>query len=240
MENPVKSKRDSKNRIFPTYELENKYIAHGKFLIAGVDEAGRGPLAGPVVAAAVIFKNSEPYGFVNDSKKMTSIARWNAYQKLFKNPQDVLIGIGVVSAKRIDQKNILEASLLAMKQAIFNLPILPEQVLVDGNARIRDFYIPQETVVQGDQKCLSIAAASVIAKVTRDQLMLKLDMRFPQYGFFQHKGYPTKDHLRALQFYGPSAVHRMSFGPVKELNLNSEVGSRDSTKDLGVMDLKKC
>jgi ribonuclease HII len=176
--------------------------------IAGVDEAGRGPLAGPVVAASVILCEDIALEGVRDSKKMTERAREEAFSMIHANA--LCVGIGVVSPEYIDTHNILKASLEAMKKAISCLDPQPDFLLVDGNQPV-PVRTPQRAIVGGDRLSLSISAASVIAKVYRDRIMRAYDARFPQYGFQRHKGYGTAFHMEALRRYGPSPIHRMSF-----------------------------
>lgn len=187
--------------------------------MAGVDEVGRGPLAGPVVAAAIIIKS--PAGInhdlkIRDSKKLSSKQRDKIFEVLTNN-KDVDCGIGIVSESVIDKTNILEASLLAMKQAINDLKTAPEFILIDGRHTLEDIMLNQKAIINGDAKVFSIAAASIMAKVTRDRLMIEYNGKYPNYGFGAHKGYGTKQHLEALKKYGPCAIHRKSFGPVKKL-----------------------
>ena len=191
-------------------------------LVAGVDEAGRGPLAGPVVAAAVILPHDFPKAGLKDSKKL-SLKEREYFFALIK-AKAVSVGIGIVSAKEIDQINIFQASLKAMAIAVSNLSYQPQKIFVDGRHIIPNLAIPQEAVIKGDNLHPCIMCASIVAKVTRDCLMEKLHLEYPQYGFNQHKGYGTKRHLRALQKHGPSPVHRKSFAPVKELSLLSLKG----------------
>ena len=187
-------------------------------LIAGVDEVGRGPLVGPVVAAAVIL----PVGFtlegLTDSKKLTEKKRDKFYDIIMK--EAVAVGIGEVSPKEIDEINIYQASRVAMIKAINNLSVLPEHILSD--AMPLDIGIDNTPIIHGDALSLSIAAASVIAKVTRDRMMYDLDKEYPNYGFAKHKGYPTKMHLEALKKYGPLDNYRFTYGPVRDL-INEEV-----------------
>lgn len=187
-------------------------------LIAGVDEVGRGPLVGPVVAAAVIL----PVGFtlegLNDSKKLTEKKRDKFYDVIIK--QAIAVGIGEVSPKEIDEINIYQASRVAMIKAINNLSVKPEHILSD--AMPLDIGIDNTPIIHGDALSLSIAAASVIAKVTRDRMMYDLDKEYPDYGFAKHKGYPTKLHLEALKKYGPLENYRFTYGPVRDL-INGEV-----------------
>jgi len=190
-------------------ELYEKNIS----LIAGVDEVGRGPLVGPVVAAAVILpKNYELLG-LTDSKKLSEKKRDAFYEIL--QTDAIAIGVGVISAKTIDEVNIYEASKLAMKEALSNLKIKPEYVLID--AMPLDLDVDSTSIIHGDALSLSIAAASVIAKVTRDKMMYDLDKIHPEYGFAKHKGYPTKQHLQAIKKYGVLDNYRFSYKPVKNV-----------------------
>lgn len=190
------------------WRIENEYFSNGVQLICGVDEAGRGPLAGPVCAAAVILPPNLEIPGLNDSKKLSD----NKRRELFPiiREQAVAYGIGFADHREIDEINILQATFLAMERAIAQLSVKPELALIDGN-REKDFGIPVKTVVHGDNLSASIAAASVLAKVTRDDLMLEMDEKFPQYGFAIHKGYGTKAHYAALTEHGPSPIHRMTF-----------------------------
>lgn len=183
-------------------------------LLAGVDEVGRGPLAGDVVAAAVILDPARPIAGLADSKKLSEKKR----EQLFELIQDRALACCVARANvaEIDQLNILHASLLAMRRAVEGLSVQPEHVLVDGN-RLPDWSYSAEAVVKGDNRVAAIAAASIIAKVTRDREMLELDHQYPGYGLALHKGYPTAQHLQALQELGPSSIHRRSFAPVRAL-----------------------
>lgn len=181
-------------------------------MIAGVDEAGRGPLAGPVVASAVILKDLDFKERIDDSKKLSPQQRVLAYKEISKKS---IIGIGIVGEKTIDQINIYQATKKAMEIAIRNLKCPPDYVIVDGKIKLAT-ECPIKCIIQGDSKSLSIACASIIAKVTRDRLMLKHDEQYPQYGFARHKGYPTKFHKSALKNHGPSLIHRYSFRPVRE------------------------
>jgi ribonuclease HII len=189
---------------------EREAAAAGYTVVAGVDEAGRGPLAGPVVAAAVIVGGATFDG-LTDSKKLTEKARERLYDEIFDRA--AAVGVGSATPTEIDRINILQASLLAMRRAVEQLPDSPDLLLVDGNQRI-GWDGEQRTIVKGDALSLSVAAASVIAKVTRDRLMKELDARYPAYGFARHKGYPTADHRSALAAHGACPEHRMSFGPV--------------------------
>jgi len=182
--------------------------------VAGVDEAGRGPLAGDVVAAAVILDHAHPFEGLTDSKKLTPAER----ERLFPLIQEkaLAFAIGRASVEEIDTLNILQASLLAMTRAVAQLGVAPELIYVDGN-KCPPFNCQAKALVKGDSRIASIAAASVLAKVTRDREMEQLDQEFPGYGLAQHKGYPTQDHMAALRELGPSRLHRKSFGPVAEL-----------------------
>lgn len=187
----------------------------GKKIIAGADEAGRGPLCGPVVAGAVVFKKYEfnDMPFISDSKQMTEKQRDAAYDWITNNP-DIIYGIGQCSATEIDEMNILQASLTAMARAIDALGIKPEYCLIDGNKMPKN--IVGEPLVKGDAKSLSIAAASIIAKVTRDRIMKELSKQFPQYDWDKNAGYPTQQHLQAIDKYGINEHYRKTYRPVKE------------------------
>jgi ribonuclease HII len=180
----------------------------GYNLIAGVDEVGRGPLAGPVAAAAVIFPEGTVLQGIKDSKAMTEKARDKAFPLIIQKA--LAISVGVVSHRFIDETNILKASLEAMKQAVLSLGPAPEYLFVDGIHAV-PVNIPQGCLKKGDQRCLSISAASVVAKVYRDRIMRSYHERFPEYGFHQNKGYGTKRHLHAIQRHGPCPIHRLSF-----------------------------
>lgn len=190
------------------WKIEDEHFAGGVKLICGVDEAGRGPLAGPVCAAAVILPPHIDLPGLNDSKKLTDKRRRELYP-LIKEAA-IAYGIGFASHEEIDEINILNATYLAMERAIDQLTVVPEQLLIDGN-RAKDFGIPTQTVVKGDSLSASIAAASVLAKVSRDDLMLQAAEDYPQYGFAIHKGYGTKAHYAALTDFGASPIHRKSF-----------------------------
>ena len=190
------------------WEIEDSHYEKGFKLICGVDEAGRGPLAGPVCAAAVILPPHIDIPGLNDSKKLTDKKRRELYPIIME--QAIAYGIGLASHEEIDQINILQATYLAMERAILQLSVTPELALIDGN-RAKDFGLPVQTVVKGDSLSASIAAASVLAKVTRDDLMLEAAKAYPQYAFDVHKGYGTKAHYEALTSHGPSPIHRMTF-----------------------------
>lgn len=190
------------------WEIENSFFDKGVHVICGVDEAGRGPLAGPVCAAAVILPPNHNIPGLNDSKKLSDKKRRELYPLI--KEQAVAYGIAFASEQEIDEINILQATFLAMQRAIDQLPVKPELALIDGN-REKDFGVPVKTVVHGDSLSASIAAASVLAKVTRDDLMLKISERYPQYAFDIHKGYGTKAHYEAISVHGPCPVHRKTF-----------------------------
>ena len=194
------------------YSYEKELINKGITLIAGVDEVGRGPLVGPVVTAAVILPLNYKLEGLTDSKKLTEKKRDKFYDIIMHDA--ISIGIGIKNADVIDKVNIYEATKLAMLEAINNLNIKPEHVLID--AMPLDIDIPRTSIIKGDAKSLSIAAASVIAKVTRDRMMYELDFKYPMYGFGKHKGYPTKAHIGAINKYGIIPGYRLTYGPVKD------------------------
>ena len=183
-------------------------------LVAGCDEAGRGPLAGPVVAGAVILDPTRPILGLADSKKLSEAKRESLYEQILAN--SIAVGVGRASAAEIDEINILQASMLAMKRAVDALEHAPDFVFVDGN-RCPSWGYDCLAVVKGDSKIASISAASIVAKVLRDREMKELDGQYPGYGFAQHKGYPSKAHLEALERLGATTVHRQSFGPVSRV-----------------------
>ena len=190
------------------WKIEQSHFERGIQLICGVDEAGRGPLAGPVCAAAVILPPSVEIPGLNDSKKLSDKKRRELYPVIMEKA--IAYGIAFADHKEIDEINILQATYLAMERAINQMSVRPELALIDGN-RAKDFGIPVETVVHGDSLSASIAAASVLAKVTRDDYMLKMAEEYPGYDFEIHKGYGTKAHYAALTELGASPIHRMSF-----------------------------
>lgn len=193
--------------------FERELYDKGIKFIAGVDEVGRGPLFGPVVAAAVILKKGYNLKGLTDSKKLSEKKRNEFYEIIKKDA--VAIGIGIIDEKKIDEVNIYEATKLAMKEAINNLKVKPEHILIDAMPLELD--IPTTSIIKGDSKSESIAAASVIAKVTRDSMMYEMDKKYPLYGFDSHKGYPTKKHIEALKEYGVIDGYRKTFTPVKDL-----------------------
>ena len=192
----------------PDYSIEEQYNDEGFAVICGVDEAGRGPLCGPVVAAACILPDGLYIEGLNDSKKLTEKKR----EKLFDVIKESAIAycIAEASVEEINELNILEADLLAMRRAIDGLSVKPDLALIDGNIA-RDFQIPAVPVIKGDATSMNIAAASILAKVTRDRMCIDLDRDYPEYGIAKHKGYGTKDHMNALRTYGPSPIHRKQF-----------------------------
>lgn len=197
----------------PSWQYEQEASAQGAKRVAGIDEAGRGPLAGPVVAAAVILPPSPSLADLNDSKLLTATHR----ESLFHLVKEAAVGfgIGIVASETIDKINILQATRLAMVRAVQKIDPPPDYLLIDGPLSL-DFNVPQEALIKGDQLSFSIAAAAVLAKVTRDRIMVELHEKYPQYGFDSHKGYATKAHKEAIRRYGPSPVHRKGFRGVCE------------------------
>jgi ribonuclease HII len=207
------------NRVqVPTVEEEMALLKQGYCFIAGLDEAGRGCLAGPVVAAAVILPLEEDclsiFVGVRDSKQLLPRARESLYQVIMQHAVAVAVGFGSVAL--IDERNILQATKYAMRAAIAQLSTAPQALLLDA-LMLSDISLPQRSIIKGDASCLSIAAASIVAKVTRDRLMLQLHEQYPAYGFAQHKGYGTEAHLAALHEHGACPIHRRSFAPVRDL-----------------------
>ena len=192
----------------PSFEYENKHYDEGYVAVCGCDEAGRGPLCGPVVAAAVILPRDLIIDGLNDSKKLTEKKRDALYEVIIEKA--IAYGIAECTPEEIDEYNILNASMLAMRRAIEKLQVKADFALIDGNCS-RGFDIPNETVVKGDAKSYSIAAASILAKVTRDRGCIELDRQYPMYGIAKHKGYPTKDHMDAVREFGLSPIHRKTF-----------------------------
>lgn len=190
------------------WEIENSLYSQQVQVICGIDEAGRGPLAGPVCAAAVILPRDLQIPGLTDSKKLTDKKRRELFPVI--QEQAVAFGIGLASEQEIDEINILQATFLAMQRALDQLGVRPDLALIDGN-REKDFGLPVKTVVKGDSLSANIAAASILAKVTRDDIMVQLSEQYPEYGFEIHKGYGTKAHYAALTEYGLSAIHRRSF-----------------------------
>jgi ribonuclease HII len=193
------------------YRFEGQAWRDGLARVAGLDEAGRGPLAGPVVAAAVVISPEHRIKRLADSKLLTPERREELFAVI--RQRAVSVGVGIVDHLTIDRINILEATRLAMRLALANLAIVPELIITDF-VTLRDLPCPQRNLVDGDARCASVAAASIVAKVTRDRIMLEADKQFPEYGFARHKGYGTPDHLAALDRHGPCALHRRSFSGV--------------------------
>ncbi len=203
-------KNDSESYM---WRFEEKARDKGFSKIAGLDEAGRGPLAGPVVSAAVILPDSFPVSDISDSKKLTPKKREQLYEEIYRH--STAVGIGIIDPVEIDRINILQASLLSMRLSVNNLNPKPDCLLIDGIFCIESS-LPQEPIKKGDALSISIAAASIIAKVTRDRLMERYSQEYPQFGFAKHKGYPTKTHKEAIQKFGCCPIHRRSFRGVKE------------------------
>ncbi len=198
------------------YEYDDYIRKKGFTLIAGVDEAGRGPLAGPIVAASVILPDKLILKGVNDSKKLSEKLRQNLFWEILLNAKS--IGLGIAEVSDIDRMNIRQATILAMHRAVCNLTCKPDIVLIDA-LYVPTLGIKQMAIIKGDSKSASIAAASIIAKVVRDGIMMKYHSYYPQYEFDKHKGYGTKLHLKKIEKYGPCAIHRLSFKKVKDLML---------------------
>jgi ribonuclease HII len=210
----------------PDFEFETAALAERQ-IVCGIDEAGRGPWAGPVVAAAVIFDPAHIPSGLNDSKKLAGQKREALFAPIMALAD---VGVGIASVEEIDRLNILQANHLAMQRAVAALKTSPTLALVDGN-RAPPLSIRVQTIIKGDSKSLSIAAASIIAKVTRDRMMIELDTVHPGYGFAQHKGYGTAAHSQALQRLGPCAIHRKSFAPIAQLTMFSDHDSHGVTED---------
>jgi len=208
---------------------ETALYERGYRSIAGVDEAGRGPLAGPVVAAAVVLHRNVSIPGVDDSKKLSESRRESLYEEIRQKAAGY--GIGIVSRETIDRINILRASLEAMKLAVLRLPAEPDFLLVDGQY-LPEADLPMKALPHGDSLSLSIAAASIVAKGTRDRIMRKLDRMYPEYGFVRNKGYPTAEHLAALNEFGPCEIHRRSFRPVSERLCQPEIPLSNTDPDL--------
>lgn len=204
-----------KSRLENMYAYERKLKEKGYKYIAGIDEAGRGPLAGPVVAACCIIRDDFFIEGINDSKKLTPLKRQKIYNEVLKQPS-IIYSVSIVDAETIDEINILQATLLAMKQSFFNMSVRPDHTLIDGIHKPKE--IENATlIVKGDSLSISIALASIIAKQTRDDIMEKYHQKYPEYSFAKHKGYGTKQHRDAIFRYGPCCIHRKSFEPIKSL-----------------------
>jgi len=189
-------------------EFDKSFLSNSVKIIAGVDEAGRGPLAGPVVAAVVIFDKKTIIPKINDSKKLTAKVREELYDEIIN--QAISYGVGIVYQKEIDEINILQATLKAMQLAVAELKTIPDLILIDGNKSFNS-KIPTKTIVKGDSKSFSIAAASILAKVTRDRIMIAESEKHPEYLWYKNKGYGTKEHRDSISKYGVTPLHRMSF-----------------------------
>ena len=198
--------RQERERLLSMRKYEEKYGDYG--LICGIDEAGRGPLAGPVVAGAVILPKDCEILYLNDSKKLSAAKREELYDEIMEKA--IATGIGMAGPARIDEINILQATYEAMRQAVSNLGVEPDLLLNDA-VTIPEMVIPQVPIIKGDAKSVSIAAASILAKVTRDRLMMEYDRILPEYGFARHKGYGSKEHIEAIRRIGPSPIHRKTF-----------------------------
>ena len=202
-------KEKEEQRLLVLKEIDNEFLNKGVKLVAGIDEAGRGPLAGPVVVACVIMPKDSMIEGVNDSKKISEKKREILYDKILE--EAISYGIGIVTQEEIDEINILQATKKALTEAIKSMDIKPQIILVDALNDIDTLNIPYKSIIKGDAKSYSIAAASIIAKVTRDRIMREWDKVYPEYGFAGHKGYGTSKHILAIKEYGPCTLHRKSF-----------------------------
>lgn len=204
----IKYDEKEKTRLCKMWEYEHRCYDNGFKNVAGVDEAGRGPLAGPVVAAAVILNKDMVIPGINDSKKLSEAKREYLYDEI--RAKAISIGVGIVDEKVIDEINILQATLLAMKRAIETLSVTPDYLLIDAE-KINSIAIPQFSIIRGDSLSISIGAASIIAKVERDRILIDYDKKYPEYGFRKHKGYGTKQHIDCIRKFGLLPIHRKSF-----------------------------
>ena len=220
----------SDNMAPPDFTIEKGLWSRGK-TPAGIDEAGRGPLAGPVVAAAVILPAGCELAGIDDSKKLSEASRKEAWEAITETA--VAYGIGIVEHDVIDRINILRAALRAMEIAVENLQTRPDFLLIDGNQGL-SLLVPQETIVKGDARCSSIAAASILAKVTRDSIMVRYHEIYPQYNFGSHKGYATREHLDALKQHGPCPIHRRTFSGVLNGMPGMQPPDEDSPSEIGM------
>lgn len=202
-------KEKEEARLVVLKEIENEFFHRGIQLIAGIDEAGRGPLAGPVVVASVILPPNSMIEGVNDSKKISEAKREKLYDSIIQ--EAVSYGIGIIYQDEIDEINILQATKKGLTLAIKQMEIKPNIILVDALTGIDTLGIPYQSIIKGDAKCYSISAASILAKVTRDRIMREWDKVYPEYGFASHKGYGTAKHIAAIKEYGPCPIHRRSF-----------------------------
>ena len=211
--------RRSTKKLSPTYRWEKALLAEGCIGVAGIDEVGRGPLAGPVLAGVAILPEN-PRGrwtrLVRDSKQLSATQRETALEHLQR--AGAVLRVGACSSQEIDEIGILNATKLAMKRAVDSLILKPEHLLLDA-IKLPSIDIPQTSIIKGDAKCLSIAAASIVAKVTRDDLMHQMDVLYPGYGFSKHKGYGTRAHMESLNRLGPCPIHRFSFAPVRAASI---------------------
>lgn len=201
--------RKEEQRLQQMFDLEKAFHQQKIELVGGVDEAGRGPLAGPVVAACVIFQDNPLIRGIDDSKKLSEDKREELFERIKETAYS--FGIGMATHQEIDEHNIFQATMLAMRRAVAACTKPPQFVIVDGNQRIRQLEYPQKTFVKGDARSVSIASASILAKVTRDHIMREYARIYPEYGFEKHKGYGTKEHLEVIKKYGASEIHRRSF-----------------------------
>ncbi len=211
-----KRQRRQAARLGVLLRIERELRRSGIINIAGVDEVGVGPLAGPVLAAAVILPEDVQLRGIDDSKKVSAAARERLAVCI--RASAIGVGIGIVEPEEIDRLNIYRAALEAMRRAVTALPVVPDHVLVDAR-QIPNLTMPQTALIDGDARSYCIAAASIVAKVARDRIMCDLDAAYPQYGFREHMGYATAQHLAAIERHGPSPIHRRSFAPVRELRL---------------------
>lgn len=202
-------KEKEEQRLIELKQIEQGIYNEGKELICGIDEAGRGPLAGPVVVAAVIMPKDSMIEGVNDSKKVSEKKREILYEKIID--EAISYGVGIIDQKEIDRINILNATKEGLTMAVQELNPKPDLIIVDALNKIDTLGIPYKSIIKGDAKCYSIAAASIIAKVTRDRIMRQWDEVYPQYGFSKHKGYGTSEHIKAIKEYGLCPLHRLSF-----------------------------
>lgn len=209
----ISAKPEKATADFP--DIEEMVVAQGYKRICGIDEVGRGPLAGPVVAAAVILPRDLEIAHLADSKKLTPERRAEIFEEIIN--LDLPCAIGIISHEEIDRMNIHRASLMAMRKALIDLPVEPDIALVDGPHGVPNIKMPQYAIVDGDDRCKAISAASIIAKVTRDRIMDRYEELFPRFSFASHKGYCTPDHLRELKEHGPCEIHRKTFKPVADL-----------------------
>lgn len=219
--------KDEAGQLDELSRIEFQLYKSGYYRIVGVDEVGRGPLAGPVVAAAVCLPPDLEISGIDDSKKLSATQREDIFDQIVSS--SAIYAIGIVDHEVIDRINILRASLRAMGEAVCKMDCQPEIILVDGRETIPSLNIPQVAVVGGDARCRSIAAASIIAKVTRDRIMERYDNLYPGFSFSRHKGYPTSDHLKELGSCGPTPIHRRSFRPVQQVISQKSVSQRELT-----------